>query len=664
MANPIATKTPGFFDRVLNSLSDWMGGMRQEEPPGVPVVRTTLPTAASSRVPDHKNNPKVSASPGTRSASSPVLKPIYRAMSEPDATLASQVTSLQESWDPLRAIVLLHQVCKSDRPDIVDFLIARAVDVDGHDKEDRTSLLVAAGHGNLDIAQKLLAAGANPNSVSRGGETPLLAAIACGAEDVVSFLLAQGASIQQVDHFNWTPLMNAVAKHQGRCVRILLMHGADAKHSDNFGQNALTLAVKTGQGQTTALLLGASVGGDVGSGSQIPTPPDQLAWMAGARHDLAVDMLSERKTSLAGQPARLLPLHELAASDQRVQPPRSLRKEQGRREELASLLGLAATAGKADIVLMLMEADVDLGAALERHGALAAAVRNGHVAVIALLMAEVRRQQGLSTQWMGDLEERSRSLLHAQAKQDIISRFRDPNGHSLYMTAAQSGQTAAMIALLDAGLDMADERRDILLFALNKEAPSPAMIDLLLCDDPAVLVKDGIPSQPETGKQPTRTGGPQSALSHAAIQADIATYIEFIHDRGAPGRQSGQGGRARLLKKLCLTHGLRYMVGKALLDTVDALPSTQISNSSLQGSSGAAASRTGSWSSALSASVCTGEDSYTSILGQRPSIASIYALETDVDTALCLTRLAQQQVAILLKGTESIDNMNEFRAST
>jgi len=75
-----------------------------------------------------------------------------------------------------------------DRAEVVRLLLAAGANVDAHDTEGNTPLLLC--HLNTKLAELLLQAGANPNVRNNAGETPLQRA---GSEEMERLLIEHGA---------------------------------------------------------------------------------------------------------------------------------------------------------------------------------------------------------------------------------------------------------------------------------------------------------------------------------------------------------------------------------------------------------------------------------------------------------------------------------------
>jgi ankyrin repeat protein len=150
------------------------------------------------------------------------------------------------------------------------------VDATAGDESGNTSLMLAAGFGNVDCVKLLVSKGANVNSKDKGGWTPLILAVTsrnpacveflashgadvnavapsadmsvlkeaimCGNIDIVKYLLSMGASLEARDRYGWTPLMTAAFLNKPDCVRLFLSKRAILEAKNLKGETALTLA--------------------------------------------------------------------------------------------------------------------------------------------------------------------------------------------------------------------------------------------------------------------------------------------------------------------------------------------------------------------------------------------------------------------------------------
>jgi ankyrin repeat protein len=145
--------------------------------------------------------------------------------------------------------------------------VARLLDGDPtmlerRDNKGETPLVVAAEHGQLEVARLLVQRGANINAPVRfWRRTALHYAARAGHVWVASCLLDIGAETNSRDNWRMTPLMLACENGHMGVVRMLVMHtraqsGAQGlEQRDLNGKTALRCAAQEGHGEVVAFLL-------------------------------------------------------------------------------------------------------------------------------------------------------------------------------------------------------------------------------------------------------------------------------------------------------------------------------------------------------------------------------------------------------------------------
>lgn len=121
---------------------------------------------------------------------------------------------------------MLLECIENDEIDKAKELIQAGADVHAVDSYGRNALMVAAGHGYLDIVKLLLEKGANVNTLING-RSPLKSAAYCGHFDVVKLLIEHGAIILSASHDNWSALLSSYVNDHFDIAKLLLEHGAD-----------------------------------------------------------------------------------------------------------------------------------------------------------------------------------------------------------------------------------------------------------------------------------------------------------------------------------------------------------------------------------------------------------------------------------------------------
>jgi uncharacterized protein len=121
--------------------------------------------------------------------------------------------------------------------------------------QSRTSLVEAAGRGDLAQVEALLRAGADIEQRDAGARTAVLAATDGNHVDVVRALIARGANVNAQDNQRDSAFLLAGARGYTDVVRATLSAGADLKSTNRYGGTALIPACHHGHVETVRLLL-------------------------------------------------------------------------------------------------------------------------------------------------------------------------------------------------------------------------------------------------------------------------------------------------------------------------------------------------------------------------------------------------------------------------
>ncbi|KAI8149897.1 ankyrin repeat-containing domain protein [Fennellomyces sp. T-0311] len=129
-------------------------------------------------------------------------------------------------------------------------------DVNVHDKEYNTALILASKSGNDHAVTVLLACQANPNQTIEGSKsvTALAQAIQNAHLSIAQLLLNAGANVNFQDDQGKSPLHHAVLVTKYHLVKLLLEFGADVHATDNKQRTALHLAIEQTKSMTNASL--------------------------------------------------------------------------------------------------------------------------------------------------------------------------------------------------------------------------------------------------------------------------------------------------------------------------------------------------------------------------------------------------------------------------
>lgn len=126
----------------------------------------------------------------------------------------------------------------------------------------RTALSWAAGNGQVDAVEQLLAAGADVNTKSKHGRTPLSWATYRGRKAVVAVLVQQADIDPDYSEWQWgeSPLLLASEQGHEEIVRLLLERGANPHPRSFQGRTPLYCATYSGHDGIVRLLEAKSAG--------------------------------------------------------------------------------------------------------------------------------------------------------------------------------------------------------------------------------------------------------------------------------------------------------------------------------------------------------------------------------------------------------------------
>ncbi|XP_071381102.1 CARD- and ANK-domain containing inflammasome adapter protein [Centroberyx affinis] len=284
----------------------------------------------------------------------------------------------------------LFSAVRNNQGGVAAALIHSGADVNMHDKQGYTPLLLSAelGHtevfralaaaqarldaaipnlssalhlavhsGSAPIVQTLLEKGLDPNTTGPKAQTPLHLAAQHNRSALVALLLRAGAQVNAVAQDSLTPLHIASQQRDAETVIQLLRGKADPKARDKLGKTALHWAAST-QGENPVVDLLLSAGAN-------PNTTDK-----------------EKKTAL-----------HLAATEGNVDTVKSLlsHKAKGRAKDMdgSTPLHYAAASGRASVVTALLHSLKNKGIEernVWRKTALHAAADRGHDGVVELLL--------------------------------------------------------------------------------------------------------------------------------------------------------------------------------------------------------------------------------------------------------------------------------------
>lgn len=206
--------------------------------------------------------------------------------------------------------------------DTAAFLIAKGADVNARASDDNTPLHDAAAKSHKDVVELLLAHGADVNAHNKEGYTPLSYA---RSRDAAEALLARGADVKAKAANGNTPLHDAVSRNGMEVAEVLLAHGAEVNARNADGRAPLHLAAAMGA-----------------------NPLVNLLYTRGA--EVNVKDKSGETAVLHASPANMVFLVSNGAD------------VNARYKNGTTLLQLAASGGKNDLVKLLLEKGADVNA--------------------------------------------------------------------------------------------------------------------------------------------------------------------------------------------------------------------------------------------------------------------------------------------------------------
>lgn len=121
---------------------------------------------------------------------------------------------------------------------------ARNPDINYHNPDGWTALLLAVANGEEKTADYLLNKAADPNIATKHGATPLHFASKYGNYYLCKLLLNYHADANKRDIDGKTPLMLAAMFGHNAIIKLLIQYGADVRLVDNQEKSALTYATE------------------------------------------------------------------------------------------------------------------------------------------------------------------------------------------------------------------------------------------------------------------------------------------------------------------------------------------------------------------------------------------------------------------------------------
>lgn len=211
--------------------------------------------------------------------------------------------------------------------------------------------------GNRTSVENFLALGADPNQPEPDGTTPLMRAVHARAHGIVELLIAAGADVSARNSYGVTALYIAARAGDPVAARLVLDAGADANTALPSGETVLMTAAKAGN-------------------------PDVVRTLLTGGSNVSLLQLAEQRAAaeIAENAGYAVPTNPTAATNH---------ADVNARDRLygRTALMIAAAAGHADVVALLVEAGSDLELSDEEGStALMLARSYGHLDVAAVLV--------------------------------------------------------------------------------------------------------------------------------------------------------------------------------------------------------------------------------------------------------------------------------------
>ena len=153
-----------------------------------------------------------------------------------------EFTASNSLVDVLQETTLVHVAARSDRVNILEFLVSQGASINVRDCGSLTPLIAALKRGSIRAAQFLIHAGADVRCANLSGQTPLMYALYCHNTSILHALLQAGADPRQCDHRGYTALHYAMLKFDSSKVEFLLDIPGILLASQAAGPDVLMLA--------------------------------------------------------------------------------------------------------------------------------------------------------------------------------------------------------------------------------------------------------------------------------------------------------------------------------------------------------------------------------------------------------------------------------------
>ena len=149
------------------------------------------------------------------------------------------------------------ELCASGTPEEITEAITNGANIDAKDKNNNTTLMIAAEKNSSEAAEILLGLEIDINAQNKDGDTALTLAAALNHE-TVSIILEHKPKIDIANNKGYTALIAAARYNDFDIVREIFNAGADVNLVDKTGNNALMTACLSNSEETVNFLIEAN----------------------------------------------------------------------------------------------------------------------------------------------------------------------------------------------------------------------------------------------------------------------------------------------------------------------------------------------------------------------------------------------------------------------